>query len=358
MAAFVGTEAVPPAVIARTLSADLDGAALPDPSDEAWHLVGQGPSSGVRGPANPVPATTLRPGARAPAHDLSWFERIHVVPRQVDLAFVISEQTVQVEVWNAFRAAARTLTAIDIVGSAGLSVDSPPTLPLHVPATDSRVYVLRASTLGDPAIANVVTWVLTGIDPEGTDVTLTGSRLVPFPFAADFRESLTERISHLTQVMEAESGAEQRRQLREWPRRGLSFLITLPEARHAQHASALLYSWADGGFGVPLWQYSSRLTADAGVGASTLALDTTDLPFAAGGFALLWRDPFTWEAVTIDAVSPTGLGLMSPIASAWTAAGTHVLPLAIGRLEPGAPLRWLTLDIGVSRVAFTLEASA
>lgn len=340
-------------------STDLANANVPAPaSTEASVLVAAPVAAAVRVSGNATPAALNAAGFASPIHDGQWFEHVHVLPRVADLGFVLSDQTLQVEVWNAYRGVARTLTAITISGASGVSIDSPPSLPLNVPPLGSSVYIVRAAGQGDARIDDVVAWLFTGVPVTGTDLTLFGSRLVPFPFPPDMAGGIAERIGYLTDLLEAYAGAEQRVQLREVAVRGLEFAVLLDDPRDAQHANALLYGWQANVFGVPFWQYANRLDSDAAVGATTLFVDTTDIPWAAGNIVFLWANPFAWEALTVQSVAAGRITVTSPTQNAWPAAGSFAMPMGVGRLSQEQEFDWEALRVGAARLAFTLEATA
>jgi len=338
------------------MSSDLSGISCPAPTDPAWTLVGGG-AAGARTDVVASPASVSRGGARAPAHDLVWFDRIHVVPRRVDVAFVLSEQSIEVEVWNAFMSRSRTLASIGISGPAGVSIDGPPTTPLDVPASDSTIYTVVIAGDGAASIDDVITWYFTGVSSTGTDLTLVGLRLQPFPFPPDMSQGIREAIVYLTDVIEAYDTSEQRVQLRAIARGGMEYVPVFTDPRDAQYANALLQGAQAMALGVPLWQYVERLTVAAGVGATTLTLPTTDVPWADGDTVFLFSDPYTWEALTVDTVGAGSLTLGSPTTKAW-GVGTQATILKVGRLGNSQPFDWHSMLYGAVKVSFSLESAA
>ncbi len=338
------------------MSSGLSGISCPAPTSLAWTRVGGG-SAGARTHVVATPASVNRAGIRGPAHDLVWFDRIHVVPRRADVAFVLSAQSLQVEVWNAFMSRARTLTAIGISGAAGVSIDSPPATPLDVAASDSTVYTVLIAADGAATIDDVITWYFTGVASSGTDITLVGLRLQPFPFPPDMGQGIREAIVYLTDVIEAYDTTEQRVQLRAKARGGMEYVPVFTDPRDAQYANALLQGAQAAPLGVPLWQYAERLTAGASVGATTLTLDTTDVPWASGDTLFLFADPYTWEALTVDIVGAGSLTLTSPTTKAW-GAGSQATILKVGRLGNSQTFDWHSLLYGAARVSFSLESAA
>ena len=338
-------------------SADLQSPALPSPATSRAFALAAGPGAGARTAVQQQPVAGSHAGAWAPGHDGQWFERIHVVPRRADLGNLIGEQALAVEVWSAYRSAHRSLVSITVLGSAGVVVDSPPSLPLLMPPFEADVYSVRALAIGDGLIDNLVVWGFYGIPTEGTTLILVGNRIVPFPFSANFADPITERYGYLTDVLKARTDREQRVQLRARPRRGLEFSVWLEE-REAEHASALLYGWQPYAFGVPFWQYSERLTVSLAIGGTLVLVDTADVPWQAGDIVFLWADPWTWEAITVDAVASGQLTLRTPAQKAWPAGSSVAVPLGIGRLGNSETLDWEMLRAGSGRLAFSMDTAA
>lgn len=355
MAAFSGAAAPRPAVLPGPMASGLSGISCPAPTSLAWTRVGAS-SAGARSLVTATPAKVSRSGVRAPAHDLVWFDRIHVVPRRADLAFVLSEQSLVVEVWNAFMSRARTLTSIGSP-AAGVSIASPPTMPLEFPASDSNVYTVLVAADGPATIDALITWTFTGVASTGTNLTLVGLRLQPFPFPPDMGQGIREAIVYLTDVIEAYDTTEQRVQLRAIARGGMEYVPVFTDPRDAQYANALLQGAQARPLGVPLWQYTERLTAVAGVGATTLALSTTDVPWANGDTVFLFTDPYTWEALTVSTAGVGSLTLGSPTMKAWPI-GTQATILKVGRLGNSQPFDWHSLLHGAAKVSFSLESAA
>lgn len=335
-------------------AAPLAGAALPPPTAAAW-AVFAGALAGAVTLGAPSPATAAVAGVEAPAHGLVVFDRVHVIPHELDLGFVLSNLTFSVEVWNAWRARARSLTDVTITGSAGLELVSPPAFPVHVPATSSALWELRALGAGDPTLDNLVSWVFTGEPAGGATLVITGTRLLPWPFPWNAAEPLGEGIAYLTDVHEAWAGMEQRIRLRGAPRGSLEFGVQLLDSRDAQYAAALLHAGQGRVFGIPAWQHAARLEAAVGPGATVLLVDTTGVSWAAGDVAVLWRDPVTMESATVEIVAPGQLTLAGGLAGTWPAGDTRVMPLRSGRLPEEAPFGWDDLRIAGARFRFELE---
>jgi hypothetical protein len=355
--------AAPPFLIldnSGTGSIDLTGVTLDAPTSPRWNLIGM--TSALAPPvlADPHPYLFEFDATRGPQHDMACLDRIHVIPRRRDFGAVLTDQELEVEVWNAFMARARILEDLTIEGPAGIEVDNPLGLPTHFPASESKLYTVRALADGDPLIDNLVTWVFVGIPIIGTNLKLTGFRLIPFAFEADFggaqgKAGIEQEYGYLTDVLTAYDGDEQRIQLREVPIGTIALSAVFTEPQEAQEANAMLYGSQARPFGVPLWQWRTPLISPVVIDDSTVAVDTQYIPFKVGGLVFLWRDSRTWEAQRIESVAPGLITTTLPLRKNWAVPGTWVMPMVFGRLSPDEGFTWHSRDIGGVRLVFQIE---
>lgn len=347
----------PVVAIAGPMSTNLASAALPKVSEQSLVLVAQA-ARASKGPwVEPDPYELAKAAARAPSHDDQWLDRIHVIPRRKDLGAVLTDQEITVEVWNAFMSRARMLTGLAIEGPAGIEVDNPYGLPTHFPASESLLYTVRVLEEGDPLIDNLVTWVFIGVPIIGTNLTLTGFRLLPFAFEPDFAEGagIEQEYGYLTDVITAYDGEEQRVELRAVPvgTVALSALFTAPQ--ETQEANAMLYGSQARPFGVPLWQWRTPLLSPVAIDDTTIVVDTEFIPFQVDGLVFLWRDSRTWEAQRIASVAPGLITTTLPLRKNWAVPGTWVMPMVFGRLSPDEAFTWHSRDAGGVRLVFRIE---
>lgn len=175
-----------------------------------------------------------------------------------------------------------------------------------------------------------------------------------FPFRWDGRESYREQRALRTDILAAHDQTEQRRALRIKPRRTHRFSVTALDAREAQFLASFLYAGPDLELAVPFWPHATRLTADAAQGATTLALDTTDRDFYAGQSALLFRDPFAAERISIQSVGVSSLTLTAGTAATWSA-GSRIAPAHSGRLSPSVTISRPTSRVRQTVLEFELD---
>ncbi len=336
-------------------SIDLIEAALPLPLDDASVVAPRAFEALFDELADPRPDEFAFAGNPGPAEDLAFLDRIHVIPRRRDLGAVVSEQEIEVEVWNAFLARAKVLDEITVEGPAGIEVIDHLGQPAHFPASDSQVYRIKVFAEGDPLIDNLITWVFVGVDPAGTNIRILGFRLVPFPFPPNWAEPVRETFGYLTDVLLSFRGMEQRIQLRAVPVGTIAYSTLLNDLRDTQMAGAILFGNQARSFGIARWQFQVPLLQDAAADDLEVFCDTTSIPFEPGGLVLLWTDPYRWEVQTIDSVLADRIVLTLGLRNPWTAGVTAVLPLVVGRLSPDEAITWESLMIASTALVFDID---
>lgn len=336
---------------------NLADAEIPVPTSNGWAMpiplfAGDQPSA----LADPRPDAFEKIGVEGPANDLTFLDRIHVVPRRRDLGAVISEQEIEVEVWNARRNRAKILDDITVEGAAGITVVDHLGVPAHFPATQSEVFTVIVDEEGDPQIDNLISWVFLDVSEAGTTLAVLGFRLIPFPYPPNLVSPVSETFGYTTNLIEAAfSGMEQRVQLRVKPTGTIGYSVFLIDRREAQMAAAILFGNQPRAFGVGRWQFKTPLTVGAGVDDLDFYCDTSDIPFDVGGLVMLWVNPFVWEVLTIETIAADHLTTSTPTRNDWNAVETFVLPVVVGRLTEDEGQTWESLMALSQTVAFTID---
>jgi hypothetical protein len=288
-------------------------------------------NAGVRQPVVAISHHNLA-GQRVETFGGQLFEKIIVIPRVKALGFVLSATQFPVEVWNTFRDSDQTLESITITGSGGLTLADIYGEPLVFAALGSYIYQATIPSVGPAQISqDVVFAFLSGI--AGADVQVTGSRIVLFSIAPEWGEGMEETLEYLTDVLRSYSDNEQRRALRQLPRRAMRYRALTLNARDAAGMESLIWGWQNQPFGVPWWPDAQPLLSDIAPGTFVIPVSTTDRQFAAGGLAAIWVDEFTFEALSIVSVASNSVTVSSPTLFAWKGGPqTRVIPIFLCRL--------------------------
>jgi|SRR5579871_561533 len=285
------------------------------------------------------------------------FEKIIVIPRVKALGFVLSATQFSVEVWNTFHGTQQTLTAINITGTGGLVLTDPFGEPLVYSAMDSRIYQATVPSAGAAQINQTVAFVfVSGV--LGADLLITGSRITLFSVAPQWSEGMEETFEFLTDVLVAYSDAEQRRALRQKPRRAISFRALTLNARDAAGMESLVWGWQNQPYGVPFWPDAQPLGSDVPIGSFTIPVDTTNRLFAAGGLVVIWKDEFTYEALDIQSLTDSAITVSSPTQLAWKGGpGVRVAPVFLCRIPDSQDISRFSSEIDQADLSFIPEAA-
>jgi len=159
-----------------------------------------------------------------------------------------------------------------------------------------------------------------------------------------------ERLEWSTDVIEAFDASEQRIRLLATPNRYFEFEFTV-SGRDRRGAENTLHVGQPGLWAMPVWMDSQVLAATLASGSLSISIDTTTRDFRAGGMAMLYSDPSTFEVVDIDSLTGSTLTLSSSTVLTWPA-GTIVAPLRIARMAEELHLARFTGDDSYGRVRF------
>lgn len=223
----------------------------------------------------------------------------------------------------------------DILGPQPLFAMGPPFHQNFNPATAGRFTIVAPQPLFE----------------GGAEIPL--SRPV-FPFPHTGEADIVERRGHLSSVLTARQGSEQRIQLRELATGALTLSI-LVTREDVQRVRSVLYALQGRLLHVPRWQYASPLSASASASATAVNCDTTNIPFLAGGLVVLWKSPTDYEVNLVQSVGSGVLNLALGLTANRAAHETLVVPLLPGRLSEEEDFTWLDLDVGQLDVTFQIE---
>jgi hypothetical protein len=286
-------------------------------------------------------------GQKVRAHLDDWYYRIHLSPRQLDLGNVVSTQTTAVTLWNAYLEP-RTLTAIEGIEE-GLSVSGQLEPPLLFNGLQEREWQVSVTPDGQPVLDTAVVWLFDNGDEAG--LRITANRIIAWSFAPDWADGVLERLTWATDILQSESGVEQRRAIRLAPRREFEAPM-LVEGRERQLLDLALFGWGSRVWAVPVWPDIQLLDQPLALGATRIDCATDGLDFAAGSLAMLrGESAFAYEVVEAAAIDAGGIDLVRPTQQAWPA-GSRLYPARPAQLLEQPSLTRLTDTAQSAEVRF------
>lgn len=164
----------------------------------------------------------------------------------------------------------------------------------------------------------------------------------PFPP----RSEMTETLEWLTDVMRAK-GAEQRIALRTAPRRSYAFSHVLDAQQYAS-AQEMVRDAED--YLVPDWTRIVTVQSVESGSEVAIPFDATCYDFTAGGQAILWKTPGSFEV--LDIIAADAGGITAAVADSW--ASVKLMPLRPAVAPDGMSADRLTRHIAAVRIGFDI----
>jgi hypothetical protein len=254
-----------------------------------------------------------------------FYNRYHYNPSPLTMGFIPKAQDFTVELWNGYRADRNIDNVDDSALGRGIDTASDVT---YIGPWDSATLTLSVSMTGPGNISGNLVTIF--VNSDTAILAVTGSRLRVIPIRP--ANEITESLSWLTDVLTSRNGREQRIQLRQNPRRKVSFnyWVNNPIAQGAFDAD--LWKYHGQSFGVPLWQQARSFSGPLSSGSTTISCDTTNAEFAAEGRVFVWQDNRTYEALVIDSFTDTDITLKDQTTENFTANTLWIMPLVTGAL--------------------------
>ncbi len=292
-------------------------------------------------------------GTTQPAYGGDLFERLHLSESLIALGNVIGQQVRTINVWNAYTRA-QVLAAFNTAGADGITVAGGPSpLPGQFAPLQEFVYTITVSTEGPPSIAAVFTWDFLQYDLV---LTITGSRVIPWTFVPDWSAGILERLEWKTDVLQSFDASEQRGALRLGARQRWEFEVFF-EGRSRRYAEASAWGWGARVWALPVWIDGQQLGAQLNAGALSVPVATALRAYAAGGLAVVFSDPFTYEVLEVASVGASSITLARATASTWPATAT-IYPARLARLADQVALPRWSGQASSARLAFEMVTPA
>lgn len=281
------------------------------------------PKVATTGAYSPVAVTPeAKTGREIRAFQYDWYYRIHVTPRSIDIGNLLSLQSREVKVWNAYFVT-KTLDAVQQTVDSGVSLIQPEAPPSTYLALAQKNYQVQVTVDGPPVILGEFRF---DFGAEQVGLSVKGSRIVVWPYPP--QHGVTEALEWNTNIMRAKAG-EQRIALRDAPRQSFEFSYFMTE-RQASRARATMYGWGSNLYGIPVWTEATGIGALAS-GSSYVPANTAASDLRVGTYMLVWENDEKFEAVQIASMDAGGVTTALPTVNDFTAAFT--IPMRYARSD-------------------------
>lgn len=296
-------------------------------------LLGDSIPSMVPGPRTKRPRagyglTKNRGGVYMRGFVKDMYDRILIAPLYINVGSLTSQQHFDIIFFNAYRTPQSILTMTLGGVQYGVEFAEMP-LPVIMGAIQEYFSSVTIKLDGPATIDARFTFTFTAEPPQ--TIAVVGFRLVTFAFEPDWNSPVEEKLSFLTQIIEAYSGREQRISLRKYPRRSLSFEV-INDGRAVNTLDSLMVGWSGRLFCLPDWTQKALLTQKAIAGQYVISADLAESDLKAGDLAVLWSSPYNSETFEVVAATADSATFLTPLAKAH-GAGSFVIPAKLGRVE-------------------------
>ncbi|QMV29704.1 tail assembly protein [Vibrio phage vB_VnaS-AQKL99] len=291
---------------------------------------------------------TKRPSQLAVAYNAFWetFKNSVIVrPFEFDLGVSADATTRQFDFWHTF-VTPLAITDILQTGTRGiiLTREGGGTKDIIAPLGLVK-YKLDIGLQTDTLIDAKYEWKTNPFVPM-VKVTITGSRIVPWPYIPE--GGYTETREWLTDVIRTRN-KEQRLSLRQGPRKTVSYsyLLSNNDLANMWSHSAV---WVNKLYAVPQWDKFLRVGAIS-KDAMELPIDGISLGLIASGFAFIYENNFTFEVRPLKSVSNDKIEFVDAVTRDYKDA--TVLPVDLQKHEQ--PLNVSRTAFGVSKARAVWE---
>jgi hypothetical protein len=229
-----------------------------------------------------------------------FYNRIHVNPNPLALGNLLSEETRQAYVWNAFFTA-QTLDAVTKEDATGISVTEPEAAPTDYAPLEEKTYTIAVSTAGPPTIQASINFEFAVYT---ITLSITGSRMTLWRWIP--QQQYTETLAWKTNILQTRAG-EQRIAMRAAPRQIFDFSFFRP-AREISQIRTVVDNWSHRVWGLPVWKEAAA-GVSAAAGVVSIDCDTAYRDFREDSLAVLWESADKAEAVNVTNVRSDGIDI-------------------------------------------------
>lgn len=253
-----------------------------------------------------------------------FYSRIYFIPKKLEFGAISGATSQVVTVWNAYFTG-KTLGSITLVNATGVTLVGQ-ALPFVIGALATTDYQVQVSSSGPPDLDATLTF---DFGTESHDYSVTGTRAVVVPFAPNWDRPYDMDFIFKTEMFKSRSGREQRRALREFPRRKASFSLTRKDEELKKYLE-LMYSWINNVIIVPDFSRRTASTATMNAGIDTMSVDSVD-PWALPEATVVLSNGGYTETRVILSVGASTLVFKTTGTVAFPS-GTTVMPALTGRM--------------------------
>lgn len=286
----------------------------------------------VAGPGKTIfPTTTHEAEFVDEVGPTQWFERFHILPRELVLGNILGLTVRDLELYSAFRHDVHDWESYVNNAGVGTTLLGQPSFPYTVqPQSDGGLTLQVEIDPNGPAFVD--TTLDFGFDVGTIYLPISFRRVVLIAMRPE--RGYQEILQFFTEVMPHKIGTEQRHSLRPYPRQFFEWDFKLESTARAALEN-ILYEWQTRALGIPIWHEATVLTTPASAGGSVITVSTTnyaDYRLSGSNLVLVYQDESTYDVLPLLSMTSTTLTLDGSLSNSYSA-GAEVMPLRTGFVD-------------------------
>lgn len=268
-----------------------------------------------------------RGGVRLPTFFDDYYNRVYFLPPNINFGAISANVEREVVVWNAYFEET-TLTDVTMTDAEGIAISDGPQPPYTFDALGMTTYTILATTAGPASVTATITFVFDS--PEVFDLELFGTRAKVSPLVPNWRKSYQVDYAFKTEILTSRSGKEQRRALRDRPRKTISFEAT-PTFDQFRQVNRLLATWHNNTIILPEVPRQVRTVQPIMPGESIATLDQNAPYWITEGMTVVLSHDDFYETRRVQAILGNQITFSGSSGNTWPV-GTKIHPGVAGRL--------------------------
>jgi len=254
-----------------------------------------------------------------------YYYRIHSVPNSVELGNILSEQALDLELWNSYFVD-NTLQSIDVVNLSNVTITTGSiSIPYTFKPLENVIFGLAIDTTGSAIVDGYIQFTF---DTEILRINVTGQRVLLVPFLPS--SSFTESLLWSTDVIEAKLG-EDRHVVREIPRQDFAYSYRMDQETYS-YGLRLFNFLANRPVALPLWSDATKVV-QLSAGISTLELDTRYISIEVNTLVSIWSSWDSYELASVISLTADSITLDKVLVNSTTSA--WVVPVQVAYSDKG-----------------------
>lgn len=285
-----------------------------------------------------------------------FYNKIWLTPYIFQFGTINSEgapESVAGVIFNTYVERSVTIDTLTLPSGEGLSIDGL-TQGDTLRPMERRPFSMIFSATGITVLSGYLTVGASGINYLKR-VPIAGTAVTLLPISANWEDTVNLTLSYKTDIVTSRDGTEQRRALRQTPRRSLTFTALITGDNCLKMKSILRRK---GLSSLYVADPTRAVILGDGLPSDSQTVTLTEIPrWATKGVYVVFSCGEQYELRKIDSLTGTTIQFESPTNFSWSP-GTRMSVGLLGRLSDGPQLQNLTTTVSVIPVSFVCDPAS